>query len=89
MTGSGKTAAFVLPILHRLLGKPRGITRALVLSPTRELAQQILGDVNDLGVHTPVTAAAVYGGVGMGPRSTRSGAAWTSWSPRRGACSTT
>jgi len=68
MTGSGKTAAFVLPILHHLLGKPRGTTRALVLSPTRELAQQILGDVNDLGVHTPVTAAAVYGGVGMGPQ---------------------
>ena len=68
MTGSGKTAAFVLPILHRLLGKPRGTTRALVLSPTRELAQQILGDVDDLGVHTPVTAAAVYGGVGMGPQ---------------------
>jgi ATP-dependent RNA helicase RhlE len=68
MTGSGKTAAFVLPILHRLLGKPRGTTRALVLSPTRELAQQILGDVNDLSVHTPVTAAAVYGGVGMGPQ---------------------
>jgi len=68
MTGSGKTAAFVLPMLHHLLGKPRGTTRALVLSPTRELAQQILGDVNDLGVHTPVTAAAVYGGVGMGPQ---------------------
>jgi ATP-dependent RNA helicase RhlE len=68
MTGSGKTAAFVLPILHRLLSKPRGTTRALVLSPTRELAAQILGDVNDLGVHTPVTAAAVYGGVGMGPQ---------------------
>jgi ATP-dependent RNA helicase RhlE len=68
MTGSGKTAAFVLPILHRLLNKPRGTTRALVLSPTRELAAQILGDVNDLGVHTPVTAAAVFGGVGMGPQ---------------------
>ena len=41
MTGSGKTAAFVLPILHRLIGKPRGATRALVLTPTRELAAQI------------------------------------------------
>ncbi len=68
MTGSGKTAAFVLPILHRLLGTKRGTTRALVLSPTRELAAQILEDVNDLGVHTPVTAAAIYGGVGMGPQ---------------------
>src|SRR5947199_6527662 len=41
MTGSGKTAAFMLPILHRLIGKPRGVTRALVLAPTRELAAQI------------------------------------------------
>ncbi len=68
MTGSGKTAAFVLPILHRLLATKRGTTRALVLSPTRELAAQILEDVNDLAVHTPVTAAAIYGGVGMGPQ---------------------
>ena len=68
MTGSGKTAAFVLPILHRLLGTKRGTTRALVLSPTRELAAQIVEDINDLAVHTPVTAAAVYGGVGMGPQ---------------------
>ena len=68
MTGSGKTAAFLLPILHRLLGRPRGATRALVLTPTRELAAQILGDLNDLAVHTPLTAAAVYGGVGMGPQ---------------------
>jgi ATP-dependent RNA helicase RhlE len=66
MTGSGKTAAFLLPILHRLLGKPRGTTRALIVTPTRELAAQILEDLNDLAVHTPITAAAVYGGVGMG-----------------------
>src|SRR5258706_9124879 len=68
MTGSGKTAAFLLPILHKLIGRPRGTTRALVLTPTRELAAQILGDLNDLAVHTPITAAAVYGGVGMGPQ---------------------
>src|SRR5688500_12675541 len=68
MTGSGKTAAFLLPILHRLMDKPRGTTRALVLTPTRELAAQILGDLNDVAVHTPLTAAAVYGGVGMGPQ---------------------
>src|SRR4029450_9169938 len=41
MTGSGKTAAFLLPILHRLIGKPRGTTRVLILTPTRELAAQI------------------------------------------------
>jgi ATP-dependent RNA helicase RhlE len=68
MTGSGKTAAFILPILHRLIDKPRGTTRALVLTPTRELAAQILEDLNDLAVHTPITAASVFGGVGMGPQ---------------------
>ena len=68
MTGSGKTAAFLLPILHNLLPKSRRTTRALVLTPTRELAAQILGDLNDLAVHTPITAAAVFGGVGMGPQ---------------------
>ena len=68
MTGSGKTAAFLLPILHKLLDQPRGTTRALVLTPTRELAAQIAADLNDLAVHTPITAAAVFGGVGMGPQ---------------------
>src|SRR3954463_4471038 len=68
MTGSGKTAAFLLPILNGLIGKPRGTTRALVLTPTRELAAQIVEDLNDLAVHTPITAAAVFGGVGMGPQ---------------------
>src|SRR4051794_41740531 len=68
MTGSGKTAAFLLPILNGLIGKPRGTTRALVLTPTRELAAQIVEDLNDLAVHTPLTAAAVFGGVGMAPQ---------------------
>jgi len=67
-TGSGKTAAFLLPILNRLIDKPRRTTRALVLAPTRELAAQILEDFNALAVHTPVTGAAVFGGVGMGPQ---------------------
>ncbi len=67
-TGSGKTAAFLLPVLHALIGKPRGTTRALVLAPTRELAAQILGDMQDLAVHTPVSGAAVFGGVGHGPQ---------------------
>ena len=76
MTGSGKTAAFLLPILHKLLERPRGTTRALVLTPTRELAAQILEDLTDLGTHTPVTGAAVIGGVSMGPQehAFRSGA---------------
>jgi len=68
MTGSGKTAAFLLPILHRLIDRPRGATRALVLTPTRELALQILEHLNDLAIHTPITGAAVIGGVGMGPQ---------------------
>src|SRR5881275_3058394 len=68
MTGSGKTAAFLLPILHHLIGKPRGKTRALVLTPTRELAAQILAALDAMAVHTPVTAAAIYGGVGMAPQ---------------------
>lgn len=67
-TGSGKTAAFLLPIMNRLIDHPRRTTRALILTPTRELAAQILEDLNALAVHTPLTAAAVYGGVGMGPQ---------------------
>ncbi|HVQ31586.1 MAG TPA: DEAD/DEAH box helicase [Vicinamibacteria bacterium] len=68
MTGSGKTAAFVLPILQRLYGKTRRTTRALVLTPTRELAAQIDEHLSALAVHTPLTGAAVFGGVGMGPQ---------------------
>ena len=68
MTGSGKTAAFLLPILHLLIAKPRGTTRALILTPTRELAQQIVEDLDDLATHTALTGAAVYGGVKPGPQ---------------------
>jgi len=67
-TGSGKTASFLLPILHKLIEKPRRTTRALILTPTRELAAQILEDLNALAVHTPLTGAAIFGGVGMGPQ---------------------
>ena len=67
-TGSGKSAAFLLPILHRLIGKKRGTTRALILTPTRELAAQIDEHLRDLAIHTPISGAAVYGGVGMGPQ---------------------
>src|SRR5512145_2560265 len=68
MTGSGKTAAFLLPIMQRFLPKRRGATRALVLTPTRELAAQIDAHFAELAVHTPLTSAAVFGGVGMGPQ---------------------
>jgi len=75
-TGSGKTAAFALPILQRLLATPRrGVTRALVLAPTRELAEQITEQFNKLAKHTSIRAFAIYGGVGMHPqeRSLRRG----------------
>ena len=67
-TGSGKTAAFMLPIIDQLIAKPRRVTRALVLTPTRELAVQIVEQGNAMAVHTPVSAAAIIGGVGMGPQ---------------------
>ena len=67
-TGSGKTAAFVLPILQRLRGTPRGGTRALIVTPTRELAAQIVEHFAALARHTRLRAAAVYGGVGMKPQ---------------------
>ncbi len=70
-TGSGKTVAFLLPILNGLMHKPRGkpgTTRALIITPTRELAAQIVEDLRDLTVHTPINGFAVYGGVGMGPQ---------------------
>jgi ATP-dependent RNA helicase RhlE len=68
MTGSGKTAGFLLPIMQRLLGRPRGTTRALVLAPTRELAAQIDEHRQELGRHTRLTGAAIFGGVGYGPQ---------------------
>jgi ATP-dependent RNA helicase RhlE len=70
MTGSGKTAAFLLPILQRLLGRPPGVSRALVLAPTRELAAQIDEQRRALARFTRVGGAAVFGGVAMGPQET-------------------
>jgi ATP-dependent RNA helicase RhlE len=59
MTGSGKTVAFLLPVLDHLLADRRRATRALILTPTRELAAQILEELNSLAVHTPITGAAI------------------------------
>lgn len=67
-TGTGKTAAFLLPILERLMSRPRGRIYALVLTPTRELALQAEGFLRQLGRHTGLRGAAVYGGVAMGPQ---------------------
>ncbi len=69
-TGSGKSAAFGLPILNKLMDLPRGKTRALILAPTRELADQIAAHLKLLAKYTDIRIAAVYGGVGFGPQAT-------------------
>src|SRR2546423_6192967 len=68
-TGTGKTAAFVLPILQRLSRGERGTLRALILVPTRELAVQVAASIRAYGRHTHLKGAAVYGGVGMEPQT--------------------
>ncbi|MGH7568122.1 MAG: DEAD/DEAH box helicase [Gemmatimonadales bacterium] len=68
-TGTGKTAAFVLPILQRLASGPKHTLRALILVPTRELAEQVTASIRAYGRHTHLAAAAVYGGVGMEPQT--------------------
>ena len=75
-TGTGKTAAYVLPVLARLIREDREAgprkahhaTRALILAPTRELATQIDDEIQGFAYHAPVASAAVYGGVPMGPQ---------------------
>ena len=63
-TGTGKTAAFILPILNKLLDGPRGMPRALIVTPTRELAEQIYQVVRALSAGTKLRSATIYGGVG-------------------------
>ena len=69
-TGTGKTAAFVLPILQRLLSNPskKPVTRALVITPTRELAEQVSDSFRTLAKYTKLSVSAVYGGVGPIPQ---------------------
>jgi ATP-dependent RNA helicase RhlE len=67
-TGTGKTAAFALPLLHRLMAGPRRRVRALILAPTRELAVQIHESVTALGKNTKLRSAVIIGGVGMEPQ---------------------
>jgi len=70
-TGTGKTAAFVLPILNRLLPhKGRGNMRALIIAPTRELALQSMGQLKDLSRYVHLKGAAIFGGVPMSPQIT-------------------
>ena len=74
-TGTGKTAAFTLPILHRLMplantsaSPARHPVRALILTPTRELADQVFESVKRYGAQSPLRAAVVFGGVDIGPQ---------------------
>jgi ATP-dependent RNA helicase RhlE len=67
-TGTGKTAAFVLPILNRLVEGQSGSVRALIVAPTRELAEQIHQAIETLGPETRLRSVAVYGGVGIHPQ---------------------
>jgi ATP-dependent RNA helicase RhlE len=67
-TGTGKTAAFVLPILQRLIKGPRGRLRVLIISPTRELAEQTHTAIEMLGHQTQLRSMTVYGGVSAQPQ---------------------
>jgi len=69
-TGTGKTAAFVLPLLHNLLSAevlPDAV-KVLILTPTRELAQQVFASVERYAAHTEIKAALAYGGASIGPQ---------------------
>ena len=68
-TGTGKTAAFTLPIVQRLLGGPRRL-RALILTPTRELAAQVRESFEKYGRHSGLRVAEIFGGVALGPQET-------------------
>ncbi len=70
-TGTGKTAAFVLPILQRLMSGSRGRLRVLILSPTRELAEQTHANIKILGRQTGFRSVSIYGGVGAQPQIER------------------
>jgi ATP-dependent RNA helicase RhlE len=84
-TGTGKTAAFVLPTLQHLLTGPARQTRALIVTPTRELALQVDDEVARLARHTPLKGVAVYGGVSLRPqrKALQAGAAIVTATPGR------
>ena len=72
-TGTGKTAAFSLPILHKLIDTPKAVAkanaRALILAPTRELAAQVAENIQAYSKYLPITLATVYGGVKATPQA--------------------
>ena len=95
-TGTGKTASFSLPIIQLLLphantsmSPARHAVRALVLTPTRELAIQVAENVKAYAQHTPLRSTVVFGGMDMKPQTEIRAAASRLSSPRRAACSTT
>jgi len=68
MTGSGKTVAFLLPVLQQLIDRKRGVTRVLVLVPTRELAVQVNDELRSVARHTNIRSATIFGGVNARPQ---------------------
>ena len=68
-TGSGKTAAFGIPMVQQLIDTSRDETQALVLSPTRELANQVCKEIERLSAHSPMKVVPVYGGAAMDPQT--------------------
>ncbi|HJS15654.1 MAG TPA: DEAD/DEAH box helicase, partial [Rheinheimera sp.] len=74
-TGTGKTAAFAIPVLQRMLDKPKDTVaqrpRALILTPTRELAEQIAESISAYAQFVPVSVTALYGGVKMGGQANK------------------
>ncbi|MDA3902582.1 MAG: DEAD/DEAH box helicase [Desulfuromusa sp.] len=70
-TGTGKTAAFGLPILHQLMTGRRGCVRALIIAPTRELAEQIHMSLSQMGQQSGLRSVTIYGGVGINPQITK------------------
>ena len=85
-TGTGKTAAFALPLISRL--GQRGALRALILEPTRELAAQVETAIRDYGRFTNLRTIVLYGGTGYGKQDRHYGAAPTSSWQRRAVCLT-
>lgn len=89
-TGTGKTAGFGLPILQRLMpgNKVTGNNvRALILTPTRELAAQVEESIRHFSEFLPLSTAVVFGGVGINPQMMKLRKGWMCLSPHQGACS--
>ncbi len=71
-TGTGKTAAFTLPLIHRLIEQGvKGATRVLIVTPTRELAQQVYDKVAEYSQHTSLKCVALYGGANINPQKSQ------------------